>query len=104
MSRFRLFALLSALTLSAVLVACDDGGDDGGVSNAAFQAACENGVVVCESDPLYSQTYGAMDCSPQAIADAYAHCDAGCRAQSKPIIDCQTAALDCDEFVDCVQF
>ncbi|MCA9665569.1 MAG: hypothetical protein KC503_08270 [Myxococcales bacterium] len=84
------------------LLAC---GDDSGalpVSDAEFKAACENGVTLCQGDAQHGQTFGAQDCSDSAIAQAYAGCNAGCRANSKSIIDCQRAASDCDGFASCV--
>ena len=83
----------------------DDGGSDGGasVSNADFQEACENGVALCMSDPMYGMTFGAQDCSDTAIEEAYAQCDDACRASSELIIECQKTAMDCAAFAACVQ-
>ena len=96
--------LIVALVLGLSLLACGDGGGssgDGAVSDAEFQAACENGVVVCKDDPR-GGAFAAMDCSADAIAEAYMGCDDGCRASAAPIIECQTAAADCAAFIACV--
>jgi hypothetical protein len=107
--KVRFLSVLAALMLS--LGGCgDDGGDGSGgsgegsaVSDEEYEQACDNGVALCMDDPQYGATFGAQDCSPDAIASAYANCDSDCRAQSEPIIDCQIAATDCEGFVGCAQ-
>ena len=96
------------LLVTVTLIACgDDGGGGGGgdgdeVTDAEFQLACENGVALCQDDPSYGDTFGAQDCSVAAIEAAYASCDSSCRANSRPIVDCQAAATDCASFAGCV--
>jgi hypothetical protein len=101
-----------SLGFGLVLWACGDGdgetGDTGGtngstVSDELFGQACANGVTLCSGDPTYDVTFGMQDCSAAAIESAYAACNSGCREDSKPFIDCQVAATDCEAFVGCVQ-
>lgn len=73
------------------------------VTNAELQQSCQNGVNLCKDHQLYSQTFGAQDCSTDAIAKAYEGCNTGCRINAKPIIDCQKAATTCEAFAACVQ-
>jgi hypothetical protein len=94
--------LWGALALGLSLVGCGDG-DDGGVSNADFKQACDNGVTLCRNDSKYGSTFGAQDCSADAIERVYAGCNADCRKNAKPAIDCQKAATSCSAFAGCVQ-
>ncbi len=100
MTRFTM--VLCALSLLTLFGACDDGESGMAVTNAEFQQACQNGVLLCEGDPTYGVMFGSQDCSTAAIDEAYAICDAGCRANAAPIIDCQIAASSCEAFAGCV--
>jgi hypothetical protein len=94
----------SRLTWVLVLSIAACGDDAAGVTtDAEFQAACENGVLRCDGDPMWGLVYGGQDCSPAAIAAAYQGCDDACREGAAPIIDCQTIATTCDDFAACAQ-
>ena len=93
------------VALVLCLSACSSGGSNSGnaVTDAELQQSCQNGVNLCKDHQLYSQTFGAQDCSTDAIAKAYQSCNTGCRINARPIIDCQKAATTCEAFAACVQ-